>query len=45
MKKISLLMALAVLGTGMLSEVKAEGLTTTKSEIKWTGKNQANCVT
>jgi len=38
MKKISLLMALAVLGTGMLSEVKAEVLNTTKSEIKWTGK-------
>ena len=38
MKKISLLMALAVLGTGMLSEVKGEVLNTTKSEIKWTGK-------
>lgn len=38
MKKISLLMALAVLGTGMLSEIKGEVLNTTKSEIKWTGK-------
>lgn len=38
MKKISLLMAIAVLGTGMLSEVKGEVLNATKSEIKWTGK-------
>ena len=31
-------MALAVLGTGMLSEARGEVLNTTKSEIKWTGK-------
>ena len=38
MKKISFLVALAVLGTGMLSEVKGEVVNTTKSQIKWTGK-------
>ena len=39
MKKISLLVVLAVLGTGMLSEVKGEVVNTTKSQIKWTGQN------
>ncbi len=38
MKKVSLLVALAVLGTGMLSEIKGEGINTEKAQIKWTGK-------
>jgi polyisoprenoid-binding protein YceI len=38
MKKVSLIVALAVLGTGMLSEIRGEGINTTKSQIKWTGK-------
>ena len=38
MKKVGLLMAIAVLGTGMLSEMRGEILNTTKSQIKWTGK-------
>ncbi len=38
MKKVSFLVAIAVLGTGMLSEIRGEFLNTTKSQIKWTGK-------